>query len=73
MGKSIYETYAEEKQEEVLKSTKTLQEAIEVLKYRKEHFRSVYYEASCETIADLFNLSYDEIDKAVDGEKYWIV
>ena len=73
MDKSNYEIYAEKKQKEALASTVTLQQAIELLKHRKEHMSNDYYEASCETVSILFNLSYDEVDRAVDGKEYWIV
>lgn len=73
MSKSNYEIYAKKKQKEALASTVTLQQAIELLKHRKEHVSNDYYEASCEIVAFLFNLSYDEVDRAVDGKEYWIV
>lgn len=73
MSKSNYEIYAEKKQKEILNSTRTFQSAIEILKFRKAHFSAVYYESSCETVAELFDLSYDEVDQAVDGKEYWIV
>ena len=73
MGKSNYEIYAEKKQKEVLASTATLQQAIELLKHMKEHMSNDYYNASCDAISMLFNLSYEEVDRAVNGKEYWIV
>jgi hypothetical protein len=72
MSKSIYEKYADEKQPKVLASTVTLSDAISNLKKIKETFSSDYYEAASETIAQLFNLSFEEIDRAVSGQEYWI-
>ena len=73
MSKSNYEIYAEKKQKEVLSSTCTLEHAISVLKSKKEHCSKSCYEASCEMVSTLFNLSYNEIERAVEGQKYWIV
>lgn len=73
MEKSNYEIYAEKKQKEALASTVTLQQAIELLKCRKGYVSNDYYEASCEIVSILFNLSYDEVDHAVNGKEYWIV
>lgn len=72
MEKNNYQIYVEKRQKEVLLSTCTLHQAIGLLRHRKEHLSPECYEASCEMISLLFDLSYDEIDKAVDGEKYWI-
>lgn len=72
MSKSNYEKYADQKQPEVLAATVTLSDAISNLKKVKKTFSSDYYEAACETIAQLFNLSFDELDRAVLGQKYWI-
>lgn len=73
MEKSNYEIYAEEKQKEALASTVTLQQAIGLLKSRKEYVSFECYEASCEMVSMLFDLSYDEVDQAVHNKKYWIV
>lgn len=73
MKKSNYELYAEKKQKEALAETCTLEHAIAVLKSKKELLSKSYYDASCEMVATLFNLSYDEVDHAVDGQKFWIV
>lgn len=73
MGKSNYEIYADKKQKEILESTCTLQAAIEKLKIIKVHFSHDYFEAACETIAKLYDLTYDELNNAVDGKEYWIV
>lgn len=73
MKKSNYEIYAEKKQKEVLSSTCTLEHAIMVLKSKKDYCSVPYYEASCEMVATLFNLSYDEVNHAVEGQQYWIV
>ena len=72
MSKSNYEEHAEKKQPELLKSTVTLAQAISKLKLVKESFSTDYYEAACETFAELFNLTFDELDRAVSGQKYWI-
>lgn len=71
--KSNYEIHAEKKQKEMLSSTCTLEQAISVLKSKKNYCSVSYYEASCEMVATLFGLSYDEINHAVEGQKYWIV
>ena len=73
MSKSNYEIYAEKKQKMTLSSTCTLEQAISVLKSKREHYSYSYYEASCEMVATLFNLSYDEVNHAVEGQQYWIV
>ena len=73
MSKNNYETYAEKKQKEILSSTCTLEQAISVLKSKKEYCSKSCYEASCEMVSTLFGLSYNEIDHAVEGQEYWIV
>ena len=73
MSKSNYEIYAEKKQKTELSSTCTLEQAISVLKSKKEYCSFSYYEDSCEMVATLFNLSYDEVNHAVEGKEHWIV
>lgn len=51
----------------------TLEQAISVLKSKKKYCSYTYYEASCEMVAILFNLSYDEVNHAVEGKEHWIV
>ena len=73
MKKSNYEIYAEKKQKEVLASTCSFEHAISVLKSKKEYCSESYYEASCEMVATMFDLSYDEVNHAVEDKKFWIV
>lgn len=73
MSKSNYEIYAEKKQKATLSSTCTLEQAISLLKSKKEYCSYTYYEASCEMVAILFNLSYNEVNHAVEGMEHWIV
>lgn len=73
MSKNNYEIYAEKKQKATLSSTCTLEQAISVLKSKRKYCSHTYYEASCEMVATLFNLSYDEVNHAVEGQQYWIV
>lgn len=71
--KSNYEKYAEIKQQELLQKGRSLQQAISCLQDRKKFTSSQYIDSAIDFIADLYDLSIDEVKRAMDGEKYWCV
>lgn len=73
MSKSNYEKYAEVKQQELLHKERTLQQTISCLKNRRKFVSSQFIDDTIDFIADLYDLSIDEVKRAMDGEEYWCI
>ena len=71
--KSNYEKYAEAKQPKLLHKGRTLQQAISCLKNRQKFASLQSIDSAIDFIADLYDLSIDEIKRAMAGEKYWCI
>lgn len=71
--KSNYERYAEVKQQELLNKERSLQQAISCLRDRKKFASSQHIDNAIDFIADLYDLSIDEVKRAMDGEEYWCI
>lgn len=71
--KSNYEKYAEAKQPKLLHKERTLQQAISCLKDRQKFASLQSIDSVIDFIADLYDLSIDEIKRAMAGEKYWCI
>lgn len=63
-GKNIME-------QELLRKERSLQQAISCLRDRKRFASSDRMESEVAFVADLYNLTPDEVAKAMDGEEYW--
>lgn len=73
MSKSNYEKYAVVKQQELLHKERNLQEAISCLKDRRKFVSSQFIDNAIDFVADLYDLSIDEVKRAMDGEEYWCI
>nr|DAI25665.1 MAG TPA: hypothetical protein [Bacteriophage sp.] len=73
MSKSNYEKYAEVKQQELLHKERNLQQAIICLRYRREFVSLQCIDSAIDFVADLYDLSIDEVKRAMDGEEYWCI
>ena len=73
MSKSNYEKYAEVKQQELLHKERNLQQAISCLRYRRRFTSLQYIDSAIDFVADLYDLSIDEVKRAMDGEEYWCI
>ena len=73
MALSNYEKYATVKQQELLHKERTLSQAISCLRDRKRFASLQSIEDAIDFIADLYNLSVDEVRCAVDGDEYWCI
>ncbi len=73
MTKSNYEKYAEVKQQELLNKERSLQQAISCLRDMKRFASLDRIESAIAFVADLYNLTSDEVARAMDGEKYWCI
>ena len=73
MGKSNYENYAVVKQKELLRKERNLQQAISCLRDRQRFASLQSIDSAIDIVADLYDLSADEVKHAVDGEEYWCV
>jgi hypothetical protein len=73
MSKSNYEKYAEVKQQELLNEQRNLQQAIDCLKNRQKFASLQSIDDAIDFIADLYDLSADEVKRAMDGEEYWCI
>lgn len=71
--KSNYEKYAEIKQQELLHKERNLQQAISCLRDRQKFASLQYIDNAIDFIADLYDLSSDEVKRAMDGEEYWCI
>lgn len=73
MSKSNYEKYAEVKQQELLHRERNLQQAISYLRYRRKFASLQCIDSAIDFVADLYDLSIDEVKRAMDGEEYWCI
>lgn len=73
MALSNYEKYATVKQQELLHKERTLSQAISCLRDRKRFASLQSIEDVIDFIADLYNLSVDEVRRAVDEDEYWCI
>lgn len=73
MNKSNYEKYAVVKQQELLHKERNLQQAISCLRDRKRFASLQCMDSAIDFVADLYDLSIDEVKRAVGGEEYWCV
>lgn len=73
MGQSNYEKYAVVKQDELLHKERDLQQAIDCLRNRRRFAASRSIDDEVDFVADLYNLSHDEIWRAMEGEEYWCI
>lgn len=73
MNQSNYEKYAVSKQQELLHKERNLQQAITCLRDRRKFASLQCIDSAIDFVADLYNLSVNEIKKAMDGEKYWCI
>jgi len=73
MSQSNYEKYAVVKQQELLHKERNLQQAISCLRDRRKFASLQSIDSAIDFVADLYDLSIDEVKKALDGEEYWCV
>ena len=73
MSKSNYEKHAEVKQQELLNKQRNLQQAINCLKNRQKFASSQYMDSVIDFVADLYDLSIGEVQRAMGGEEYWCI
>lgn len=73
MSKSNYEKYAETKQQELLHEERSLLQALGCLRYRQKFASSRSLDSEIDFVADLYDLSIDEVKRAIDGEEYWCI
>ena len=73
MSKSNYEKYAVVKQQELLHKERNLQQTISCLRDRRRFASLQSIDNVIDFVADLYDLSVDEVKKALDGEEYWCV
>ena len=71
MSKSNYELYAEKEQANLLLKRIDLNMCIEKLKENAKSFSEEYCEAQLEFVAQMFDLSYEQVKRAVENQKYW--
>ncbi len=73
MSESNYEKYAKTKQQQTLQRERNLQQAISCLRDRQRFASLQCMDSAIDFVADLYDLSIDEVKRAMDGEEYWIV
>ena len=73
MSKSNYEKYATVKQQELLHKERTLSQAISCLRDRKRYASLQCIDGAVDFVADLYDLSVNEVRRAMDGEEYWCI
>ena len=73
MSRSNYEKYAKVKQQELLHKERNLQEAISCLRNRQNFASLQCIDSAIDFIADLYDLSIDEVKRAMEKEEYWCV
>lgn len=73
MGKNNYEKYAETKQQELLRKERNLQQAINCLRDKRKFASLQSIDSAIDFVADLYDLSIDEVRRAMDGEEYWCI
>lgn len=70
MNKSNYKKYAAIKQRELLQKERTLQQAISCLRDRQKFASLQCIDSAIDFVADLYDLSIDEVKRAMDGEEH---
>ena len=70
MSKNNYEKYAATKQQELLRKERTLQQAISCLRDRQKFASLQCIDSAIDFVADLYDLSIDEVKRAMNGEKH---
>ena len=73
MSKSNYEKYAEVKQQELLHKERNLEQAFSCLMVRQKFASLQCIDSAIDFVADLYDLSIDEVKRAMDGEEYWCI
>lgn len=73
MSKSNYEEYAAVKQQELLHKEINLQQAISCLRCNRKFASLQCIDSAIDFVADLYDLSIDEVKRAMDGEEYWCI
>lgn len=73
MSKSNYEKYAETKQQELLHEERSLLQALGCLRARQKFASLQCIDSAIDFVADLYDLSIDEVKRAMDGEEYWCI
>ena len=73
MSKSNYEKYAEVKQQELLHKERTLLQAISCLRCNRKFASLQCIDSAIDFVADLYDLSIDEVKRAMDEEEYWCI
>ena len=73
MSKSNYEKYAKVKQQELLQKDRSLQQAISCLRDRQKFASLQCIDSAIDFVADLYDISIDEMKRAMDGEEYWCI
>lgn len=73
MSKSNYEEYAAVKQQELLHKEGNLQQAISCLRCNRKFASLQCIDSAIDFVADLYDLSIDEVKRAMDGEEYWCI
>lgn len=73
MSKSNYEIYAEKRQKELLQEMRPFAICLAHLKSNKMRFSKEYLEAQIELVSSLFDLTFEEVNRAVNGQEYWCV
>lgn len=73
MSQNNYEKYAVVKQQDLLRKERNLQQAISCLRYRRTFASLQNIDSAIDFVADLYDLSIDEVKRAMDGEEYWCV
>lgn len=71
--KNNYEKYATVKQQELLRKEINLQQAINCLRNRQKFASALFIDNAIDFVADLYDLSIDEVKRAMDGEEYWCI
>lgn len=73
MALNNYEKYATVKQQELLHKERTLSQAISCLRDRKRFSSLQSIDDAIDFIADLYDLSADEVRRAVNEDEYWCI
>lgn len=61
------------KQQELLHKERNLQQAISCLRDRRKFASLQSIDSVIDFVADLYDLSIDEVKRTMDGEEYWCV
>lgn len=61
------------KQQELLHKERNLQQAISCLRDKRKFASLQCIDSAIDFVADLYDLSIDEVKRAMDGEEYWCI